>query len=204
MKFQISPLQYPLPIAFTARDSQVADDLRSLKRHVKRENNLQQLSTSWKAGPTTPTWTPLQMLTGTPVPNAEAWNFLSQKGHFGLRGCVQISAEVLIEDLDFDLVHFSIYSWNEQTEKNPAIVTPLRKGMVTGENECGKRMTIEWQSAQCEQRKVSIHDPNNEKHLILALALGKNEAQGVPKWLWLSWWAYGEEHARDPRGQAIA
>lgn len=68
---QVSPLQYPLSITFTARDARVLEDLRSLKRHVKREKNLQQLNTHWKEWSTNPAQMPLQTLTGPPMPNAE-------------------------------------------------------------------------------------------------------------------------------------
>ena len=51
----------------------------------------------------------LQTQTGTPMTNAKALNSLSCKGHFDLRSWVQISAEVLIGNLTFFLVHFSIH-----------------------------------------------------------------------------------------------
>ena len=82
--------------------------LISQKRRVKRRNDLKKLSTYVR--PTKPVGTSLQTQTGTPMTNAKALNSLSCKGHFDLRSWVQISAEVLIGNLTFFLVHFSIRS----------------------------------------------------------------------------------------------
>lgn len=60
----------------------------------------------------------MQTLTGTLMPNAEILNSPGCKGHFGLRGCVQIPAEYLIGNLDFGLIHFSMYSCAVQIETN--------------------------------------------------------------------------------------